>query len=137
MPDPQASIVQANKAVLRLGVALLFVSSLGLLAAPITIVKALPDLTTRTGRHTLAGVLALTAIAILECFLALIPIRRGERWAMAAAAVPFVIVGLPIFLVDAAYVAPERLWNTLAPQGAGLVMGITALTLCALGARKR
>ncbi len=148
MPDPQASIAQADEArrqtqpsgkpaALRLGVALLVVSSLGLLAAPITIVKAMPDLTTRAGRHTLAGVLALTAVAVFECILALIPIRRGERWAVVAAAVPFAIVGIPIFLVDAAYVAPERLWNTLAPQGAGLLMGITALILCVLGTRTR
>jgi hypothetical protein len=124
-------------AVLRLGVVLLVISSLGMLAAPITIVKAMPELETRTGRHTLAGALALTAVAIFECALALIPIRRGERWALAAAAVPFVVIGLPIFLVDATYVAPERLWNTLAPQGLGMILGITALTLCVLGARRQ
>jgi hypothetical protein len=122
---------------LRLGAALLAVSSVGLLAAPATIVRVMPDLSTRSGRHTLAGVLALTAVAIFECVLAIVPIRRGERWALATAAVPFVVIGLPIFVVDATHVAPDRLWNTLAPQGAGLALGVTALILCALGIQKR
>jgi len=128
---------QGKPGLLRLGAALLAVSSVGLLAAPATIVRVMPDLSTRSGRHTLAGVLALMAIAILECVLAMIPIRRGERWALATAAVPFVVIGLPIFLIDATYVASERLWNTLAPQGAGLALGVTALILCALGIQKR
>ena len=123
----------ARAGLLRLGVALLVVSAAGLLAAPITIARAMPELTTRTGRHTLAGVLALVAVAIYLALLAVIPIRRGERWAVAAAAVPFVLVGLPILVVDATHVAPERLWNTLAPQAMGLTLGATALILCAVG----
>jgi hypothetical protein len=121
---------------LRVGIALLVVSSIGLLAAPITIVRAMPGLDTRTGRHTLVGSLGLAAVAIFECILALVPIRRGEAWAVAAAALPFAVVGIPIFIVDATYVAPQRLWNTLAPQAAGLVMGMTAVLLCALGVRR-
>jgi hypothetical protein len=75
-------------------------------------------------------------VAILGWILALVPIRRGERWAVAAAAVPFVVIGFPIFVVDATYVARERLWNTLAPQALGLAMGMAALVLCAIGTRK-
>jgi hypothetical protein len=63
---------------MRIGSALLAVSALGMLAAPITIVTAIPDLTTRTSRHALAGALGLTALAFLEFLLAIIPIRRGE-----------------------------------------------------------
>ena len=91
--------------VLQLGSTLLAVSSLGLLAAPITILAAIPDLTTRASRHAFAGALGLTALAIVEFLLALVPVRRGERWALGAAAIPFVIVGLPVFVVDATNVA--------------------------------
>jgi hypothetical protein len=118
---------------LRLGSTLLALGSIGLLAAPLTILNTSPDLTTRTGRHVLVGALGLTAVAILECVLALLPVRRGERWALLAAAIPFVVVGVPIFVVDATHVARERLWNTLAPQGAGTLAGVAALVLCALG----
>lgn len=121
---------------LRIGSTLLACSSLGLLAAPITIVAAIPDLTTRASRHAFAGALGLTALAILEFLLALIPVRRGERWALGAAAIPFVIVGLPVLVVDATNVARERLWNTLAPQALGLVLGTTALMLCSFGAKR-
>lgn len=55
---------------LNLGSLLLALSSIGLLAAPITIARAIPDLTTRASRHALAGALALTAVAIIECLLA-------------------------------------------------------------------
>ena len=121
--------------VLRVGWILLALSSLGILAAPIVILRTAPALSTRAGRHTLAGALALIALALLEFALAVVPIRRGQRWAIAAAVIPFAVVGLPILLVDATYVAPARLWNTLAPQALGLALGIAALVLCAMGAR--
>jgi hypothetical protein len=118
---------------LRIGSILLALSSVGLLAAPLTIVAAIPDLTTRASRHAFAGALGLAALAILEFMLALGPVRRGERWALWAAATPFVVVGLPVLWADATHVARARLFNTLAPQVLGLVMGVTALTLCILG----
>jgi hypothetical protein len=121
---------------LRLGSTLLALSSLGMLAAPVAILSARPDLATRAGRHALAGAFALTALAALELLLALIPIRRGEPWALLAAAIPFVIVGVPILVVDATHVAPVRLWNTLAPQVAGLVVGVSSLLLCAVSAAR-
>ena len=117
---------------LRFGSILLALSSLGLIAAPITILRSIPDLTTRASRHAFAGALALMTVAVLECVLALIPVRRGEGWALVAAAVPFVVVGVPVLIVDATNVAPERLWNTLAPQVLGLLLGATALTWCAV-----
>jgi len=122
---------------LRFGSTLLACSAVGLLAAPITIVAGIPDLTTRASRHAFAGALGLTALAILEFLLALFPVRRGERWALAAAAIPFVVVGLPVLVADATNVARERWWNTLAPQALGLVVGTAALVLCAVGANKR
>lgn len=123
-------------ALLRAGSSLLALSALGLLVAPAMILSAHPDLATRAGRHTLAGALALIALAVLEFLLAVIPIRRGEKWAIAAAAVPFLIVGVPVLIVDATRVAPERLLATLAPQVAGLALGLLALALCAIGCRR-
>ena len=121
----------------RVGSVLLAVSALALLIAPIMILRAIPDLTTRASRHAFAGALGLTAVAFLEFVLAVVPIRRGERWALVAAAVPFVIVGVPVLLVDATHVARERLWNTLAPQVFGLLLGGVALALCAVGGSRR
>jgi hypothetical protein len=121
-------------AALRVGSTLLAVSCVGLLVAPVTILGTRPDLSTRIGRHAFAGALALAALAFLEFILAAVPIRRGEKWAVAAAAVPFLLVGVPVFVVDATMVARERLWNTLAPQVLGLLGGTTALALCAVGA---
>jgi hypothetical protein len=118
---------------LRVGSALLACSSVGLLAAPVTVLSAIPDLSTRAHRHAFAGALALTALAVLLCLLALVPIRRGERWAVGAAATPFLVVGLPVLVVDATHVAHARLFNTLAPQVAGLALGMAALALCAIG----
>ena len=123
--------------VLRIGSVMLAVAAVGLLAAPITILLALPDLSTRLNRHAFAGALGLAAVAVLEFLLALIPIRRGEKWALIAAALPFVLVGVPVLIVDATNVAPERLLGTLASQIAGLAVGTTAWVLCALGMRQR
>ena len=122
---------------LRVGWVLLAVAAAGLLAAPITILRNIVDLSTRPSRHAFAGALGLAALASMEFLLAIIPIRRGERWAMIAAGLPFVLVGLPVLVVDATNVAPERLSRTLAPQVVGLVVGTTALVLCAIGTRHR
>ena len=122
---------------LRVGWVLLAVAAAGLLAAPITILRNIVDLSTRPSRHAFAGALGLAALAAMQFLLAIIPIRRGERWAIIAAGLPFVLVGLPVLVVDATNVAPERLSRTLAPQVVGLVVGTTALVLCAIGTRRR
>ena len=122
---------------LRVGWVLLAVAAAGLLAAPITILRNIVDLSTRPSRHAFAGALGLAALAAMEFLLAVVPIRRGERWAIIAAGLPFVLVGLPVLVVDATNVAPERLSRTLAPQVIGLVVGTTGLVLCAIGTRQR
>jgi hypothetical protein len=121
---------------LRLGWVLLAASAVGLLAAPITILSNRPDLSARSGRHAFAGALGLAALAIIEFLLAVVPIRRGEKWALFAAGLPFVAVGVPVLLVDALNVAPQRLARTLAPQVAGLAVGATGWVLCAVGMRQ-
>jgi hypothetical protein len=57
----------------------------------------------------LAGALALVALALIEIVLAVVPVRRCERWAMVAAALPFAIIGIPVLAIDAANVASEHL----------------------------
>ena len=96
---------------------LLAIGLLGLLAAPVTIVSHHPDLTTRTGRHLLAGALGLTALVCVEVVICLIPLRRGEGWALWAAAIPLVVLGIPIFIVDAIFVPAQRRFATLLLQG--------------------
>ena len=122
-----------RSAALRVGWILVAVSAVGLLAAPLAIVTNIQDLSTRSSRHAFAGALGLTALAILEFVLAVIPIRRAERWALFAAGVPFVVVGVPVLFVDATNVVPERVWPTIAPQLLGLVVGATGWVLCMAG----
>ena len=52
--------------------------------------------------HKLEPGLALVCIALIlvEIMIALVPLRRGESWAFWAAALPFVIAGIPRLLTD-------------------------------------
>jgi hypothetical protein len=106
---------------------LLAVGLLGLLAAPITILSHHPDLATRTGRHLLAGALGLTALVCVEVVICLIPLRRGEGWALWAAAIPLVVLGIPIFIVDAIFVPAQTRFATLVPQGIGNLFALAVL----------
>jgi len=98
---------------------LMAVGVLGMLGAPLTIVANHPDLTTRTGRHLAAGALAMTALVFLEVLICLFPLRRGEAWALWAAAIPLFVLGLPIFIIDAMFVPERTRFATLLPQGIG------------------
>jgi hypothetical protein len=135
--DADRTTDDRRSVLLRVGWILLAVSALGFLAAPITILSNIPDFSMRPSRHGFAGALGLTALAVFEFLLAVIPIRRGETWALVAAGIPFVVVGVPVLIVDATNIAPERLWRTLAPQVAGLVLGTAAWVLCVVGIRRR
>jgi hypothetical protein len=73
---------------------------------------------------------------VLEFVLAVIPIRRGERWAAIAAGIPFLVVGVPVLVADGANVAPERVLWTIAPQLLGLAVGVVGWTLCLAGTRR-
>ncbi len=98
---------------------LLAAGVLGMLGAPLTIVANHPDLTTRTGRHLAAGALAMTALVLIEVLICLFPLRRGEPWALWAAAIPLFVLGLPIFIIDAMFVPERTRFATLLPQGIG------------------
>ncbi len=111
----------------QIAATLLAIALLGLLAAPITILSHHPDLTTRTGRHLLAGALGLTALVCLEIVICLIPLRRREGWALWAAAIPLVVLGIPIFIVDAIFVPAQTRLLTLLPQGIGDLFALAVL----------
>lgn len=118
---------------LRWGSTILAVSALFIMAAPIVILSRQPDLATRTGRHVWAGALGLASLAILESLIALVPLRRGEKWAFWAALIPYAIVGFPVLVIDAVHVPMENLVNTLAPQIFGLAVGTIGLFFSARG----
>lgn len=129
----QEEHVNANNKSLRWGSIILAISAIGIMAAPIVILSGQPDPGTRIGRHVWAGALALACLSILEILIALVPLRRGEKWAFWAAVLPFVMVGFPVLILDAVYVPAKNLVNTLAPQVLGLGAGLIGLALCGWG----
>ena len=105
---------------------------LSLLAAAAAILPYRMDPGARLGRHLMAGGLAIVALSVVEILVALVPLRRGERWAFWASAVPVVIVGVPLVFVDALYVPAGRILGALVPQVLGLAVMVAGLTLCGL-----
>jgi hypothetical protein len=100
-----------------------------LMVAAATILSRNPDPTTRTGRHLWAGALAIVAVAIVEVLICAIPLRRGELWAHWAAAIPFVVLGVPIFVLDATYGPRETRMATLLPQAIPSLLVLILLSL--------
>ena len=118
----------------QLGSTILAVGALGLFAASAAILLTdQPDPSTRVGRHLWAGALAIACLAVQELVLALIPLRRGDRWALWAAAVPFILVGAPVLYLDATYVQRSTWLWTLMPQLISQLIGLFGLFLCAGG----
>ena len=117
---------------LHWGSGIVALGALGMLAAAAAILPRQIDPGARVGRHLLAGALSIAALSIVEMLVALVALRRGQRWAFWAAAVPVVLVGVPIVIVDAAYVAPATLFATILPQVFGLAITVVGLTLCGL-----
>jgi hypothetical protein len=106
---------------LTLGASILFIAALALLSASFAIVTPSPDLSSKVGRHLVAGALANVSVAILLATLALVPIRRGEPWAFWLYVIVAAVYGIPVLVLDATHVAPSRLVVTLLPQMLGLV----------------
>lgn len=90
-----------------------------------------PDLHTRAGRHLLAGGLAIATLSGVEMIVALLPLRRGERWAFWVAILPLVSLVVPMMVVDATHVAPEHRLATLVPFIVGLALAAIGLFLTA------
>lgn len=117
---------------LHWGSGIVALGALGMLAAAAAILPRHIDPGARLGRHVLAGGLAIVCLSLVEVLIALIPLRRGEVWAFWAAAAPPLVVGVPVAIVDAIYVAPTNLVGALLPQVFGLAVSTAGLALCGL-----
>lgn len=100
-----------------------------LIMAAVAILSRDPDPSTRTGRHLFAGALAIIAVSIIEVFICAIPLRRGEMWAHWAAAIPILVLGIPVFILDATYGPRETRLATLLPQAIPSVLVLILLAL--------
>jgi hypothetical protein len=118
---------------LRAGSIILAIDAFGLSAASVAMFAHAPSVTTTVGRLVTAGALANISLATIMILIALFPLRRGERWALAAYFLPFPVYGIPILLLDAANVASEHLLSTLAPQVTGLVVALIGGALVVSG----
>ena len=106
---------------------LLAIAYVTMLFAARAILASNPGLETRTGRHLVAGALAVTALVVVEVMICLIPLRRGETWALWAAAVPLVLLGIPIFILDATYGPRQTRVATLLPQAIAIVITVVLI----------
>jgi hypothetical protein len=97
--------------------------------AAYAILATRPDVSTRTGRHLMAGALALVSLAGVEILIAVFPLRRGEAWAFWAALLPVISLSIPMMLLDVTHVASSHLLVTLAPFMAGLILAVCGLVL--------
>ena len=53
--------------------------------ASYAILSTHPDTNTRAGRHLLAGALAIASLSVVEVLIAVFPLRRGDKEALALA----------------------------------------------------
>ena len=117
---------------LHWGSGIVALGALGMLGAAAAILPRHFDTGVLNGRHILAGGLAIACLSVVEVLIALIPLRRGELWAFWAAAAPPLVIGVPVVIADAAYVAPTELVGALVPQVLGLAVSVVGLTLCGM-----
>jgi len=116
---------------LGVGSTILAIGYAGLLAASLAIVSRGADPDSAIGRHLWAGALANASLCAVEILITTQSLRKGEKWAWWAAALPLVVYGIPVLILDALYVPSETLLLTLAPQVLGLVAAGVGLTLTA------
>jgi hypothetical protein len=121
---------------LQTGATILAIGYTGLLGASIAILGKDADVKTSVGRHLWAGALANAALCVAEIYIVTNPLRKGERWAWWVSALPIVVYGIPILILDALNVSSDKLFLTLVPQVAGLVLSGIGLTLTAKVALK-
>ena len=114
---------------LRLASIILSAASLLLLSVSLVFLLDHPDPAEKIGRHLIAGALANAALAGSLLLIALIPLRKGEIWALWAFAILLLIYGIPIFAIDVLFVSKENLPLTLLPQGSGLFAALVGLAL--------
>ena len=97
--------------------------------AAYSILSTHPDMNTLSGRHLLAGALAIGSLSAVEILIAIFPLRRGEPWAFWAALLPLLSLVLPVMLIDATHVTSGHLLVTLTPFAVGLILATVGLAL--------
>ena len=97
--------------------------------AAYSILSTQPDMNTLSGRHLLAGALAIGSLSAVEILIAIFPLRRGEQWAFWAALLPLLSLVLPVMLIDATHVTSGHLLVTLTPFAVGLILATVGLAL--------
>jgi hypothetical protein len=117
----------------KFGSTILAVGALSLSAASFAMLAKGPDVTTHIGRLLCAGALANFSLSLILAFIAIFPIRRGEKWAFWAFCLPIPLYGIPMLILDAANVEPSSLVSTLAPQVLGLLTVLVGLFLVTPG----
>ena len=118
---------------LRLGSIILSAASLLLLSVSLVFLMDYPDPAEKIGRHLIAGALANAALAGSLLLIALIPLRKGEPWALWTFAILLFIYGIPILTIDALFVSKENILQTLLPQGLGFLSALVGLALAYCG----
>ena len=114
---------------LRAGSSLVALSYAMASFAAYSILSARPDIGSRSGRHLVAGALAIVTLSAVEVLIAIFPLNRGEGWAFWAALLPLLSLVLPVMLMDATHVIPAHRFVTLVPFAVGLVLAISGLAL--------
>jgi hypothetical protein len=128
----RGNLVSERDTLLRWGSGIVAVGALGFLAAAAAMLPREIDTGARVGRHLVAGALAIAALSAVEVLIALVPLRRGETWAFWASAVPVVVVGVPVVIVDVIRVPADSLFAALVPQVLGLSICVVGLTLAGM-----
>jgi hypothetical protein len=100
-----------------------------LLAASLAIVSTGADPDSVIGRHLWAGALANASLCMVEILIVSQSLRKGEKWAWWAVAVPLACYGIPMLILDAIHVPSDRLLLTLAPQVVGIVTAGVGLAM--------
>ena len=113
----------------KIGVVIVAVATVGLGSASAAMFAQRPDVATTMGRLLVAGALANASLAFTLFLIAVIPLRRGQRWAFWTLCLPILAYGVPMLILDGSNVAREHLASTLAPQVGGLGLLIVGLLL--------
>jgi hypothetical protein len=118
---------------LKIGAIILAIGALSLSAASMAMIAQRPDVATVVGRLLCAGALAIFSLSMIWALIALFPLRRGEKWAFWAYALPIPLYGIPMLILDATNVAKAELLSTLPPQVMGLLVAAVGLFFVAPG----
>jgi len=71
------------------------------------------------------------ALIVVEIMIAIVPLRQGEGWALWAAALPFVIAGIPRLFTDSACQLTDMHHHGCHQFMAAMLLGLIGLVLSA------